>query len=162
MLLAASLMTSLVPTRAFAIEVDPVIQSSVQPDMNVNVDTALVMDEEDCEDANNEVGQAIGQESNQQTGSEGRVGENGIYVSPKLQLSEQVALNANVDTDVVLVEGCNPADDVTQGSAQQQDQGLDNDLSSSPSGTVIIPAHQRAGSYAYETGVNRDVVLPVL
>ncbi len=144
------------------VTVDPILQNEVQTDLNVNVDTGLVMDEEDCEEAQNEVVQGNGQQSDQQAGGEGRVGDGDFYVSPKSQLSEQFAMNANVDVDVVLVEGCNPVDDITQVNAQQQDQGISSDLSSSPSGTVIIPADQRADKFAYNLGVNRDFVMPLL
>jgi hypothetical protein len=144
------------------VTVDPILQNEVQTDLNVNVDTGLVMDEEDCEEAQNEVVQGNGQQSDQQAGGEGRVGDGDIYVSPKSQLSEQFAMNANVDVDVVLVEGCNPVDDITQVNAQGSDQGISSDLSSSPSGTVIIPADQRADKFAYNLGVNRDFVMPVL
>jgi hypothetical protein len=145
-----------------SLTVDPVVQSAVQSDLNVNVDTALVMDEEDCDEASNEVVQANGQESGQQAATEGRVGDNSIFVGPKLQLSEQVALNANVDIDVVLVDGCNPSDDITQVNAQSQDQGIGSDLTSSESGTAIFPAYQMADNQAYNYGVEQDYVLPVL
>lgn len=144
------------------VQVDPILQNEVQNDLNVNVDTELVMDAEDCEEAQNEVVQGNGQQSDQQAGGEGRVGDGSVYVSPKSQLSEQFAMNANVDLDVVLVEGCNPVDDITQVNAQGQDQGISSDLSSSPSGTVIIPANQRADKFAYNLGVNKDIVMPVL
>ena len=141
------------------VNVDPILQTNVQNDLNVNVDTALVMDEEDCEEAKNEVVQGNGQDSAQQAGGEGRVGDNDFYVSPKSQVSEQVALNANVDVDVVMVEGCNPVDDVTQANAQRSGQELSSDLKSSPSGTAIIPADQRSDKHAYNIGVNRDIIL---
>jgi hypothetical protein len=145
-----------------SLTVDPVVHSAIQSDMNVNVDTAVVMDEEDCDEASNEVVQANGQESDQQAATEGRVGDNSIFVGPKLQLSEQVALNANVDLDVVLVDGCNPTDDITQVNAQSQDQGIGSDLTSSESGTAIFPAYQMADKHAYNVGVEKDYVLPVL
>jgi hypothetical protein len=142
-----------------SVTVDPVVQSAVQSDLNVNVDTAVVMDEEDCDEASNEVVQANGQESDQQAATEGRVGDNSMYVGPKMQLSEQVALNANVDIDVVLVDGCKPVDDITQVNAQSSDQGTSSDLESSPSGTAIFPANQRADKFAYNIGVEKDFVL---
>ena len=145
-----------------SLTVDPVVQSAIQSDLNVNVDTAVVMDEEDCDEANNEVVQANAQESDQQAATEGRVGDNSMYVGPKVQLSEQAALNANVDLDIVLVEGCNPSDDITQVNAQESDQGTSSDLTSSPSGTAIFPANQRADKFAYNIGVEKDFVLPVL
>ncbi|HZB80530.1 MAG TPA: hypothetical protein VE264_04560, partial [Nitrososphaera sp.] len=130
---------------------------------NAGADVALVMDEEDCDEANTEVVQANGQDSDQQAGSEGRVGDNSFYVSPKYQLSQQIAVNAHVDLDVVLVEGCTPVDDITQVNAQRSDQGVDSDLSSSGSGTTaLIPATQRADKFAYNIGVNDDYILPVL
>lgn len=144
------------------VTVDPIVQTNVQSDVNVGVDTALVMDEEDCEEANTEVVQANGQDSDQQAGSEGRVGDNSFYVSPKYQLSEQIAVNGHVDLAIVLVEGCNPVDDITQVNAQESSQGTSSDLSSSPSGTAIIPANQRADKFAYNIGVNDDYIIPVL
>ncbi len=142
-----------------SVQVDPIIHNSIQNDLNINVDSELVMDEEDCEEAQNEVLQGNVQQSDQQAGGEGRVGDGNVYVSPKLQRSTQFALNANVDVDVVLAEGCNPVDDITQVNAQEQDQGISSDLSSSPSGTVMIPANQGADKFAYNIGVNQDIVL---
>jgi hypothetical protein len=145
------------------VTVDPIVQNNIQTDVNAGADVALVMDEEDCDEANTEVVQANGQDSDQQADSEGRVGDNSFYVSPKYQLSEQIAVNAHVDLDVVLVEGCTPVDDITQVNAQRSDQGVGSDLSSSGSGTTaIIPANQRADKYAYNIGVNDDYILPVL
>ena len=146
------------------VTVDPIVQNNVQTDVNAGADVALVMDEEDCDEANTEVVQANGQDSDQQAGSEGRVGDNSFYVSPKYQLSEQIAVNAHVDLVVVLVEGSTPVDDITQANVQRSDQGVGTpDLSSSGSGTtVLIPANQRADKYAYNIGVNDDYILPVL
>ena len=145
------------------VTVDPILQNNVQTDVNAGADVALVMDEEDCDEANTEVVQANGQDSDQQADSEGRVGDNSFYVSPKYQLSHQVAVNAHVDLDVVLVPGCTPVDDITQVNAQRSDQGVGSDLSSSGSGTTaIIPANQRADKFAYNIGVNDDYILPVL
>jgi hypothetical protein len=145
------------------VTVDPIVQNNIQTDVNAGADVALVMDEEDCDEANTEVVQANGQDSDQQADSEGRVGDNSFYVSPKYQISEQIAVNAHVDLDVVLVEGCTPVDDITQVNAQRSDQGVGSDLSSSGSGTTaIIPANQRADKFAYNIGVNDDYILPVL
>jgi hypothetical protein len=87
------------------VTVDPISQTSVDTDVNVNVDTALVMHEEDCEKAN---------------------------------------------------------DEVTQANGQVSDQGISSDLESSPTGTAIMPADQRADKFAQNIGVNRDFILPVL
>lgn len=144
------------------VTVDPQVQNNIQTDVNAGADVALVMDEEDCAEANTEEVQANGQDSDQQADSEGRVGDNSFYVSPKYQLSEQIAVNAHVDLDVVLVEGCNPVDDITQVNAQRSNQTTGVDLSSSPSGTAITPATQRADKFAYNIGVNDDYILPVL
>jgi hypothetical protein len=145
------------------VTVDPIVQNNIQTDVNAGADVALVMDEEDCDEANTEEVQANGQDSDQQADSEGRVGDNSFYVSPKYQISEQIAVNAHVDLDVVLVEGCTPVDDITQVNAQRSDQGVGSDLSSSGSGTTaIIPANQRADKFAYNIGVNDDYILPVL
>jgi hypothetical protein len=145
------------------VTVDPIIQTEVQTGINVNADTALVMDEEDCEDANDEVFQGNGQDSNQQARSEGRVGDNGIYVSPKVQTSEQIAYNVNVDVDLVLVEGCDPSDEVVQANDQSDTQVISSGLEASKDGsTTIIPAEQRSEQRSGNIGVNKDVILPVL
>lgn len=146
------------------VTVDPIVQNNIQTDVNAGADVALVMDEEDCDEANTEEVQANVQDSDQQADSEGRVGDNSFYVSPKYQLSEQIGVNAHVDLDIVLVEGCNPVDDITQANVQRSDQGVGTpDLSSSGSGTTaIIPANQRADKFAYNIGVNDDYILPVL
>ena len=145
-----------------SVQVDPIIENNVQNDMNLEVETELVMDQEDCEEAQNEAVQGNGQRSEQQAGGEGRVGDGNVYVSPKTQYSGQFALNGHFDVDVVLVEGCNPVDDIKQINAQEQGQQIDSDLSSSPTGTVIIPANQIANNYEQNIGVNKDIVMPVL
>ena len=144
------------------VTVDPITETEVQTGVNVNADTALVLSEEDCEDANDEVFQGNGQDSNQQARSEGRVGDNGVYVSPKTQTTAQIAYNVNVDVDVVLVEGCNPSDDVVQANDQSATQGISSGLEASRDGsTTIIPAEQRSDQISGNIGVNRDIIRPV-
>ena len=144
------------------VTVDPITETEVQTGVNVNADTALVLSEEDCEDANDEVFQGNGQDSNQQARSEGRVGDNGIYVSPKTQTSAQIAYNVNVDVDVVLAEGCNPSDDVVQANDQSDTQGISSDLEVSRDGSItIIPGEQSSHQISGNIGVNRDIIRPV-
>ena len=144
------------------VTVDPITETEVQTGVNVNADTALVLSEEDCEDANDEVFQGNGQDSNQQARSEGRVGDNGIYVSPKTQTSAQIAYNVNVDVDVVLAEGCNPSDNVVQANDQSDTQGISSDLEVSRDGSItIIPGEQNSHQISGNIGVNRDIIRPV-
>src|SRR5918994_4263086 len=142
------------------VTVAPIIQTSVQPDVNVDANTHVITDEEDCEEANDEVTQANLQGSNQQGRSEGEVGDNSIYVGPTVQVSEQISVNVYADTDVILVEGCDlPSDQVTQASVQGSNQGTSSDIEASEEGsTVLIPAYQRSGQTAEHVDINRDII----
>jgi hypothetical protein len=141
------------------VNVEPISQVDVASDVNVNVDANVVMDEEDCDEASNEVTQGNIQGSNQQASSDGNVGENSFYVSPKSQVTAQSAFNANVDVDAVLVDGCNPVDDVSQTNVQTSNQEVGGDVEATPSSTVLIPADQRAYKYQENYGLNSDIVL---
>jgi len=170
MMLATSSMASLVPTTAFAQEdrgevqvgdggvgVDPIIQTNVQADVKANVDTAVVTDEENCDEASNDVNQEISQPSEQQASRDVEAGDDSLYVGPIIQTSEQVGLNYNVDTDVILVEGCQPADDVNLETSQSSDQNYNRNIDAGEGSTLILPTDQRADQIAESRAINTDV-----
>ena len=176
MMLATSSMASLVPTTAFAQEdvneqedrgevqvgdggvgVDPIIQTNVQADVKVNVDTAVVTDEENCDEASNDVNQEISQPSEQQASRDVEAGDDSLYVGPIIQTSEQVGLNYNVDTDVILVEGCQPADDVNLETSQSSDQNYNRNIDAGEGSTLNLPTDQRADQIAESRAINTDV-----
>lgn len=179
MMLAASLMASLVPTTAFAqenaseedsgdveigegdVEVDPIIQTNVQADVNANVDAAVVTDEEDCEEASNDVTQEISQPSDQQASRDVEAGEGSLYVNPIVQTSEQVGYNINLDYDVILVEGCQPVDDVTQETSQSSDQQANRDIDAGEGSNLVLPTSQSAGQIAGNLQINEDIFADV-
>jgi len=142
---------------------DPIVQTDVEADANVNADTHVITDEEDCDEANDEVNQANVQSADQRGRSDGEVGDNGVYVSPKVQTVEQVGLNINVDTDVIMVDGCNPpSDPFDQSNTQSSVQGTGSDVMKGEDSTVVIPAYQTSGAVARNIGINNDEVQPVL
>jgi hypothetical protein len=176
MMLATSSMASLVPTIAFAQEdvneqedrgevqigdggvgVDPIIQTNVQADVKANVDTAVVTDEENCDEASNDVNQEISQPSEQQASRDVEAGDDSLYVGPIIQTSEQVGLNYNVDTDVILVEGCQPADDVNLETSQSSDQYYNRNIDAGEGSTLILPTDQREDQIAESRAINTDV-----
>jgi hypothetical protein len=144
--------------------VDPITSTAVDVDANVNADTHVITDEEECEEANDEVNQPIAQSADQQEGrSDGAVGDNGVFVSPKTQLATQVALNLNVDTDVILVDGCNtPSDELTQAATQSSDQRTSSDVEGGSGSTIIIPSTQRVDVISRNIGIDNNVMQPVL
>jgi hypothetical protein len=176
MMLATSSMASLVPTTAFAqadvneqedrgevqvgdggVGVDPIIQTNVQADVKANVDTAVVTDEENCDEASNDVNQEISQPSEQQASRDVEAGDDSLYVGPIIQTSEQVGLNYNVDTDVILVEGCQPADDVNLETSQSSDQNYNRNIDAGEGSTLNLPTDQRADQIAESRAINTDV-----
>jgi hypothetical protein len=144
-----------------SITVDPKTQTSVQPGINVNVDTHVIMDEENCEDANDEVTQANVQDANQEALSDGEVGEGSIYVSPKLQTSTQIALNVNVDTDVILADCGVPSDELTQANVQRPTQRAGGTIEADDEHWIIVPANQRADVIGLNIGEDTDVIRPL-
>ncbi|HEX2472616.1 MAG TPA: hypothetical protein VHJ59_07690 [Nitrososphaera sp.] len=144
-----------------SVTVDPIVQTSVQPDLNVNVDTHVITDEDDCEDASDDVDQANVQGADQVARSDGEVGEGSVHVTPILQDSRQVALNVNVDTDAILVEGCNPSDEANQANVQGADQEATRDLELGQDSTIIIPTDQNAGVFGLNIALDHDVIEPV-
>jgi hypothetical protein len=141
--------------------VDPKVQASVQPDVNVNADTHVITDEDNCEDANDEVNQANIQGADQEGRSDGEVGEGSVYVSPKVQTSTQVGLNANVDTDVIFADCDVPSDEVNQANIQAADQEAGSDIGAGEGSSIIIPAEQRADVIGLNIGENTDVIRPL-
>jgi hypothetical protein len=142
--------------------VDPVVETAAEADTNVNADTHVITDEEDCDEANDEVNQANDQSADLGDRSEGEVGDNGLFVAPKVQTAAGVGLNLNVDTDVVLVDGCNPSDDLNQANDQSVDETTGNDLEAGEDSTIVDPTRQVSNLFAQNIGVDNDVVRPVL
>src|SRR5829696_8334842 len=114
MMLATSSMASLVPTTAFAQE-----DGSSDEDRG---EVAVGEGDEDCEEASNDVTQEISQPSDQQASRDVEQGEGSLYVNPVIQTNAQVGFNTNVDYDVILVDGCQPEDNVSQDTLQDSNQ----------------------------------------
>jgi len=170
-------MTSLVPTTtAFAQEdvneeqdsgavqvgegdvvVDPIIHTGVQADVNTNVDTAVVMDEGDCEEANNDLASETSQSSNQQANRDIEAGEGSMYVNPIVQTGVQAGVNTNVDSDTILVEGCQPADSVSSTSEQSSNQQANRDIEGG--GGTVLPTYQTEHQITRNTAINADRVI---
>jgi len=179
MMLATSSMASLVPTTAFAqedasqedssdvavaeggVEVDPILQTNVQADVNTNVDTAVVTDPEDCDEASNDETQQISQSSDQLADRDVQTGENSLYVNPIVQTSVQVAFNYNVDSDVVLVEGCQPVDNVNTETSQSSSQQANRDIERGAGSDLELPTYQRQVTIGQNHQINEDVYAPL-
>jgi hypothetical protein len=180
MMLATSSMASLVPTTAFAqndsaseedrgavevgageVGVDPIIQTNVQADVNANVDTAVVTDEEECEEATNDETQQISQSSDQQASRDVETGENSLYVNPVVQTSVQGGFNYNVDTDVVLVEGCQPIDTTNSETLQSSNQQANRDIEAGEGSDLELPTYQRQVTIGQNHQINEDVYAPL-
>jgi hypothetical protein len=143
--------------------VDPVVETAAEVDTNVNADTHVITDEEDCDEASDEVNQANEQSVDQGDRADGEVGDNGVFVSPKLQTAAEFGLNLNVDTDVILVDGCNPpSDDLNQANAQSADQSTGSDVEAGEDSTIVDPTRQIVDVFGRNIGVENDVVRPVL
>ena len=134
------------------VAVDPVVETDAEVDVNANADTHVITDEADCDEANDEVGQANAQSIDQQDRSEGEV-------SPKLQYAFEFGFNFNADSDVMLVECNPPSDDLSQANAQSVDQGTGND---GEGDTIVDTTYQRADVFGRNIGINNDVMEPVL
>src|SRR5215211_2966111 len=177
MMLATSSIASLVPTTAFAqevasqedsgdvavaegdVEVDPIIQTNVQADVNTNVDTAVVTDEEDCDEASNDVTQEISQPSDQQASRDVEQGEGSLYVNPVVQTNAQVGFNTNVDYDVILVDGCQPEDNVSQDTLQDSNQQANRDIEAGAGSDQLLPTFQRSDQIAQNRQINEDILV---
>ncbi len=141
MMLAASAMTSLVPTEVFAeeeasdtnnlvtqligdsstqeetssdgLEVDSAVSTAV----NVDADVDVIFDEKDCEGASDQTNQRIEETSDQQS-------EAGLGVLSSVQTGANIA----VTPDVVLTDKCDPTDQTSQEIVQDANQQGEGDL----------------------------------
>jgi len=146
---------------ANSVTVDPIVQTAVQPAVNVNVNTHVITDKANCEEANDNVDQANGQSADQQGRSDGTVGEGSLYVSPKVQTAQQIGLNVNVDTDVILADGCTPHDNLNQANDQSTSQDAGSNVDAGKGSNIILPTIQNSGTLAQNLNVNNDVIQPV-
>ncbi len=182
-MLGTSLTLSLVPVTAFAQEddgdseiqsdiheneggdnsvvVDPIAQTEVEVDVNVDANTHVISDEEDCDEASDEVSQENAQNPSSEARSDGNVGDNSVYVSPKAQTTVLVAENINVDTDVV-PEGCDPNDTVDQENNQTPSQDAGGEVEAGGNSITNIQTHQRADTVSRNDNINTDVTIPGL
>src|SRR5829696_890166 len=81
--------------------VDPVVETAAEADTNVNADTHVITDEEDCDEANDDLNQANDQSVDETTGNDLEAGEDSTIVDPTRQVSNLFAQNIGVDNDVV-------------------------------------------------------------
>ena len=180
-MLATSLTLLLVPVTAFAqqdnpdseiqsdineneggdnsVVVDPIAQNEVEVDVNVDANTHVISDEEDCDEASDEVSQENDQNPTSEARSDGNVGDDSVYVSPKAQTTVLVAENINVDTDVV-PEGCNPADRVNQDNDQSPSQIAGGNVETGENPITNLQIHQRAFALAENRNVDTDATIP--
>lgn len=180
-MLATSLTLLLVPVTAFAQEdnpdseiqsdineneggdnsvvVDPIAQTEVEVDVNVDANTHVISDEEDCDEASDEVSQENDQNPTSEARSDGNVGDDSVYVSPKAQTTVLVAENINVDTDVV-PEGCNPADRVNQDNDQSPSQIAGGNVETGENPITNLQIHQRAFALAENRNVDTETTIP--
>jgi hypothetical protein len=181
-MLATSLTLSLVPVTAFAQEVDgdsdiqsdiheneggdnsvgvdSITQTEVDVDLNVDANTHVINDEEDCDEASDEVSQENDQNPSSEARSDGNVGDDGYYVSSQTQTTVLVAENVNVDTDVV-PEGCNPNDTVNQDNDQSPSQIAGGDIETGENSITNLQIHQRAFALAENRNVDTDATIPL-
>ena len=180
-MLATSLTLSLVPVTAFAqqddpdsenqsdireneggdnsVVVDPIAQTEVEVDVNVDANTHVISDEEDCDEASDEVSQENDQNPTSEARSDGNVGDDSVYVSPKAQTTVLVAENINADTDVV-PEGCNPDDRVNQDNDQSPSQIAGGNVETGENPITNLQIHQRAFALAENRNVDTDATIP--
>jgi hypothetical protein len=180
-MLATSLTLSSVPATAFAQEddgdsdiqsdiheneggdnsvvVDPIAQTEVEVDVNVDANTNVISDEEDCDEASDEVSQENDQNPSSEARSDGNVGDNSYYVSPKAQTTVLVGENINVDTDVV-PEGCNPQDRVNQENDQDPSQIAGGDVETGENPITNLQIYQRAFVLGENRNVENDATIP--
>jgi hypothetical protein len=176
-MLAASLTLTLVPATAFAqgvqrdiqqneggdwsVIVDPKVQPSVEVDANIGVNTHIITDPEDCDEASDEESQVNNQDSTREARSDGNVGDNSVYVSPQVQTNTQVALNLLVDTDIVPA-GCDPSDTVGQVNNQDAVQNAGGDVQAGDDSRIVMPVIQRSDNVERNQNINTDATIPNL
>jgi hypothetical protein len=181
-MLATSLTLSLVQVTAFALEddgdsddiqsnireneggdnsvgVDSTAQTEVDVDLNIDANTHVISDEEDCDEASDEISQENDQKPTSESRSDGNVGDDSIYVSSQAQTTVLVAENINVDTDVV-PEGCNPSDRVNQDNDQSPSQIAGGDVETGENPITNLQIHQRAFALAENRNVDTDATIP--
>lgn len=142
-----------------SVVVDPIAQTEVEVDVNVDANTHVISDEEDCDEASDEVSQENDQNPTSEARSDGNVGDDSVYVSPKAQTTVLVAENINVDTDVV-PEGCDPADRVNQDNDQSPSQIAGGDVETGENPITNLQIHQRAFALAENRNVDTDATIP--
>src|SRR5829696_8912230 len=148
------LATSSVPTRAFAqVDIPDVeaLLTQASPDSTSEEDTS------GSEVGDNNVIPTDSTSEEDTSGSE--VGDNNVIVDPKTQTATEFALNLNVDTDIILVDGCNtPSDELHQANAQSADQRTGSDVEAGSGSTVKIPSTQRVDAIARNIGIDNNVM----
>lgn len=142
-----------------SVVVDPIAQTEVEVDVNVDANTHVISDEEDCDEASDEVSQENDQNPTSEARSDGNVGDDSVYVSPKAQTTVLVAENINVDTDVV-PEGCDPADRVNQDNDQSPSQIAGGNVETGENPITNLQIHQRAFALAENRNVDTDATIP--
>ena len=142
-----------------SVVVDPIAQTEVEVDVNVDANTHVISDEEDCDEASDEVSQENDQNPSSEARSDGNVGDDSVYVSPKAQTTVLVAENINVDTDVV-PEGCDPADRVNQDNDQSPSQIAGGNVETGENPITNLQIHQRAFALAENRNVDTDATIP--
>jgi hypothetical protein len=133
---------------------DPIVQTSVQPAVNVDVDLDVITDKENCEEASDNVNQR-----NDLSSSQG--GDGSTHVNPLVQTSTQFALNLYVDTDVILAEDCIPTDNVNQRNDLSSSQVTGSNGEGGDGSTINIPTYQREDAIARNEYVERTVIIPL-
>jgi hypothetical protein len=195
LMLVASLIPSLFPAQAFAMEekegyiedprrqlnadsnnqedlreneggdnsviVDPIVQTSVQPAINVDANVHVITDKEDCKEASDNVNQINNLSSNQDASSDGNVGDNSLYISPQVQTTNQLAVNLYVDADLIFAEDCIPSDNVNQINNLSSNQDASSDVKLGQGSTINNPTYQRADAVALNGNVNTDAIIPL-
>jgi hypothetical protein len=82
--------------------VDPIVQTSVQPAINVDANVHVITDKDDCKEASDNVNQINDLSSNQDASSDVKLGQGSTINNPTYQGANAVALNGNVNTDAII------------------------------------------------------------
>jgi hypothetical protein len=142
--------------------IDPMLQSSTQLGLNLNVDPDVITDKEDCDKASDNLHQANEQSTGQEARGDHNLSDGGLLFGPKIQTSTQLGLNINVDPDVVLTEGCVPVDNTSQTNDQSTDQEVStNTESGERDSNIISPTIQRSDAIAGNINVSPTIIVPL-
>jgi hypothetical protein len=141
--------------------VDPIVQTSVQPAINVDVNVHVITDKEDCKEASDNVNQINNLSSNQDASSDGNVGDNSLYISPQVQTTNQLAVNLYVDADLIFAEDCIPSDNVNQINDLSSNQDASSDVKLGQGSTINNPTYQGADAVALNENVSTDAIIPL-